>query len=103
VAALGAIAGGTASPAVAARPLRCGSVTIPVTVTKTIPLTYSDTTADGVTCKWVERVFLPDLSRAGSAPPPGWSIRVDAERGVIVDTCTRGKDATIVFHLTRVQ
>jgi len=88
-------------PAGAAAELKCATVTIPVKVTGTVPVTYIDTTATGVSCRYTEKVFLPDISKMGAAPPAGWSIRVDsAGRGVIEDTCTRGKEV-ITFRLAR--
>jgi hypothetical protein len=76
-------------------------MTIPVRVTKTLPVTYGDTTASGVSCGYVE-LFLIDISRADSAAPPnGWNIRVAAAPGgVVEDFCTRGREA-ITFRLIR--
>ena len=101
LAALGALAGVWCARAGAAHVLHCGSVTIPASVTKTIPLTYARTTVAGVSCRYAEKVFLVDISKAGAAPPAGWTIRVDATvTGEIRDTCTRGRQA-ITFLLLK--
>jgi hypothetical protein len=96
VSALGAIvaalaSGGAAAGDAHAAVFRCGLERIPVSITKTIPLTYVDITVSGVTCSYAEKVFLIDTSKAGAAPPPGWDIRITAAAdGAIQDTCTRG-------------
>lgn len=88
----------TAAPA---RVLKCHSVTIPVSITKTIPLTYVDITVSGVSCTYAQKVFLIDTSKAGAAPPPGWSIKVTAAaNSAIQDTCTDG-DRTITFRFPK--
>ncbi len=88
-------------PTASAAVRHCGAVTIPVRVTKTLPMTYGDTTARGVSCGYVD-VFLIDISRADSAAPPtGWTIRVAAAPGgVVEDICTRGREA-ITFRVVR--
>ena len=93
VAVVAAVASGSSSAGDSgAAVLRCGLETIPVSITKTIPLTYVDITVSGVSCKYAEKVFLIDTSKAGASPPPGWDIRITAAAdGAIQDTCTRGK------------
>jgi hypothetical protein len=98
--AVAALASGSASAGVTSA-LKCLPVTIPVTITKTIPMTYVDITVSGVSCTYAEKVFLIDTSKAGSDPPTGWDIRITAAAdGAIQDTCTRGKQ-TITFRFPR--
>ena len=79
----------------------CPPVTVPVSITKTIPISYADVTVSGVSCDYADKVFLIDTSKAGSAPPRGWSIKVASAGGsTIEDTCTRGKES-ISFRLVR--
>jgi hypothetical protein len=80
---------------------RCDSITFPVSETQSIPVTDSRVTASGVTCRFVEQIFLPDIARAASAPPSGWEIKVAAASGgAIEDTCTHGRE-TITFRAIR--
>jgi len=98
---LSLLAGGSAAPAGATSVLRCPSMTVPVGVTKTIPISYADIIVSGVTCNYAEKVFLIDTSKAGSAPPSGWRIKVASAGGsTIEDTCTRGAQS-IRFRLVR--
>jgi hypothetical protein len=91
-----------ATPAPAgATSVKCPPLTVPVSITKTIPISYTDVTVSGVSCDYAEKVFLIDTSKAGSAPPPGWNIKVASAGGsTIEDTCTRGR-LSISFRLVR--
>jgi hypothetical protein len=78
----------------------CKAVTVPARVTETLPVTYADMTASGVTCTYVDS-FVHDISRIGAAPPSGWNIKVaKTPAGVIEDICKRGKEA-ITFSRVR--
>lgn len=100
VTALAALASGSVN-AEATSVLKCLPVTVPVKITKTIPMTYVDITVSGVSCTYAEKVFLIDTSKAGADPPKGWDIRITAAAdGAIQDTCTRGNQ-TITFRFPR--
>jgi len=75
-------------------------MTVPARVTRTLPVTYNDMTASGVTCTYLDG-FLLDISKLGASPPSGWNIMVaKTPAGVIEDICTRGKEA-ITFSRVR--
>lgn len=96
-----ALAAGWAAPARGASVVQCPPLTVPVSVTKTIPISYTDVTVSGVSCTYAEKVFLIDTSKAGSAPPPGWNIRVGSGEGSTIEgTCRRGREL-ISFRLVR--
>ena len=96
---VGAIALAIASAAASGASLRtCGSVTIPVSVTRSIPLKATDIAVSIVICSYAEKVFLPLISAPGGAPPQGWSIKsTHLFKRTYRDTCTHGKDV-IVFR-----
>jgi hypothetical protein len=98
---LATLVGSPAARAGATAVVRCSPVTVPVSITKTIPISYTDVTVSGVSCDYAEKVFLIDTSKAGSAPPRGWNIRVaSADGSTIEDTCIRGRES-ISFRLVR--
>jgi hypothetical protein len=96
---VGAIALAIASTAASGATLRkCGSVTIPVKITRSIPLKATDIAVSLVTCSYAEKVFLPAISAPGAGPPKGWSItNTHLFKRTYQETCNHGKDV-IVFR-----
>jgi hypothetical protein len=100
---LGAVALAASSPGEAsgrAGLARCGSVTIPISVTGTIPLHATDITVSGVTCKYATKTFLPRISKPGGAPPAGWTIKQSTIAGKAREDTCRHKAEVITFRFT---
>ena len=84
---------GWIAPSGSASVRHCRAMTVSARVTRTLPVTYNDMTASGVTCTYLDG-FLLDISKLGAAPPIGWNIMVaKTPDGVIEDICRRGKEA----------
>lgn len=84
----------------AAKTVKCGSYTVPATVTKQAAIRVTDITAHGVSCKDAKTVIAAGFKPNGTGPK-GWKITIHSLGGKKVEDVLTHRSDKITFRFIK--